>query len=705
MDENFENIILDEEDDLEFKVESLREKSQRNNNNKKNLNKDVINILSNEEDHMKPITVQNLNKKIKNYEEDKELSEEYNDFEYNIEEKIDSGDKSPNKPKNFQKAPFVIDENNNLYGSSSNSNDKIENNLNISTGREINNNIDNNNIDNNNIDNNIDNNNIDNNNIDNNIIDNNIIDNNGNLNEEKESNTVNEKYNHIENEEKENIINDNNNEQSIKEESDKEKIDENNENDLKMNKEKELIKKSSSVIQLIEDNYYMTKNELESILSILEFNSVKEISNQNKRLIDYISKLNSIMNSITKIFPKGEKLLSEKISQNKRINREQETKEDKEKKIVGIYRREYLRLENKYQLIKDPLYKESLLIELEKLEKEYEQLYEENNILREEQRKNELSIERKTKNSTKEKTEVKRLEMDIDNIKSQINLIQKKVDKNKITIIENNKRINQYVEKEKNLDYIAKEKYGIKEYQDIHLKEENKLKMIENKNNLMRKIEIYEKGIETNKNKYEREIRENETIINDLETEKLNLIYHYKELIGDEEFHNIIQNFKKEYNFENENIKEIKSEKESNKEIKSDIKIEADESKEDSEKEKINTSINDNIKKDENILLLKENQNQNNNNEINNSNKKYPEFLDFFKDEENEENDDIKEINNNSEGNKEIKEEEDDNKDEKEIKIVKFEEMNSLRNEEKEEKEEKEETPPNEYEDLEEFQI
>ena len=663
MDENFENIILDEDDDLDFKVESLREKSHRDNNsNQKNLNKDVMNLLSNEENHLKPITG---NKKIKNYkeEEEKELSEEYNDFEYNIDEKIDREDKSLEKQKNnnFQTTPLIIDENDHLYKSSSNSNDKIEN-INLSSERDK--------IKNNN----------------------NLYDNNNLILEKDNNNVDNEEYNNIE--ENDNIINDNNNYQSLKEESDKEKINEKNENDIEIDKEKEIIKNSSSMMQLIEDNYYLTKNELETILSKLEFNNVKEITYQNKQLIDYISKLNSIMSAINKIFPKGEKLLSEKISKYKKINREKETKEDKEKKIVGIYRREYLRLENKYQLIKDPAYKESLLFQLDKLQKEYEQLYQENSILREEQRKNEISIERKTRNSTKEKTEVKRIEMDIDNIRSQINLIQKKVDRNKITIIENNKKINQYVEREKNLDYIAKEKYGIKEYQDIRLNQENKIKMMESKNNLIRKIEIYEKGIETNKNKYEREIRENETIINDLENEKLNLIYHYKELIGDEEFQKIIQNFKKEYNYEkNKNIKDNKEIKEI-KDLK-DIKSEdTEECKKEQEKEKIDISINES--KDENLLTLKENKNHIN--EIKNTNKqKYPEFLDFF---EGEENDDIKEISTNSEKNDEIKEEE-ENKEEKEIKIAKFEEINSLRNKEKEE----EESPPNEYEDLEEFQI
>jgi hypothetical protein len=70
------------------------------------------------------------------------------------------------------------------------------------------------------------------------------------------------------------------------------------------------------------------------------------------------------------------------------------------------------------------------------------------------------------------------MQMDINNIKSQINLLQKKVDKNKIMIIENNKRINQYVEREKNLDYIAKEKKIVRIYRREYLRLENKYQLI-----------------------------------------------------------------------------------------------------------------------------------------------------------------------------------------------------------------------------------
>ena len=691
MDENFEDIILDEEDDLNFGVESLREKtksSRRDNTTGQNLNKDVMSLITNE-DHIKPYKNTSSNQNIKKYteEDEKELSEEYNDFEYNIEDN-ESGNKSQekldinNNNNEYQKTPFVIDENNDLYGSSSGSNDRIENNLKSPGRSKKGKNIikdNNNNI--------------------NNIIQKDYIINKESNNNQIENELQNNLYNINDNNDNENINDMNMNNAVPKEE--KEKLSEKENQNIEINKEKELVKNSSSMIQMIEDNYYITKNELENILSKLEFNNVKEITKQNIQLIDYISKLKAIVNAIIKIFPKGEILLSEKISKNKKIDREKETKEEKEKKIVGIYRREYLRLENKYQLIKDPVYKESLIIQLNKLQKEYEQLYEENNILREEQRKNELSIERKTRNSSKEQNEVKRIEMDIDNIKSQINLLQKKVDKNKTTIIENNKRINQYVEREKNLDYIAKEKYGIKEYEDIYVNQENKMKMIEDKNNLIRKIEIYEKGIETNKNKYEREIKENEFIINDLENEKINLIYHYKELIGDEQFQNLIQNIKKDNKYNIEFHKGKNKDKKIKENEKEDIK---------NEEESIKINIDD---KDENLLLLKDNNNIqskneekivniNNLNNINNNQnnlKKYPEFLDFFKDDENE---GINEIDSNRENIEEMKEDdnEDINKDEKEIKIAKFEELNSLSNKEKED-----ESPPNEYEDLEEFQI
>ena len=398
---------------------------------------------------------------------------------------------------------------------------------------------------------------------------------------------------------------------------------------------------------------------------------MKEITEQNEQLMQYISNFNEIKNSIIELFPKGEKLLTDKISKIRKLEKTR-TRKEKEKKILDIYKNEYIDLEKKYKLIKDPIYKQSLLNTLNKLKKEYEIITEENKKLKQEQKLNELNIEKKSKNAQKEEKDVKRMEKDIKNIKSQINLLKNKVNKNKINIIENNKRINQYVEKEKNLDFIAKEKYGIKEYQDVNLNQNNTIKKFKEKKNSLKKIEIYEKGIETNKNKYERQIKNNEMIITELKNEKNKLLFYYKELIGEEEFRRIIENFKEEEKNKNQ-IEEMNME---------------------DKYENLNKDIQDIISNKDDYLILKNNENVSEKNE-----KKIPEFLDFFKQDEDQENNDINKdnINNarNEINNSEVKEE-------KEINIEKFEEINSMSNRNKQSEDE---PPPNEYEDLEEFQI
>ena len=545
MDDEFENIILDEVDDLNG-LESLREKTVKNKDN---------NNINNSKDQNKKI---NNNKKEN---ESKEISEEYNDFDYNIEENEDNKIMNENNLNNI-------------------SNEKIKKIEQINSDNK----------------------------------------------KEKEEKKCNSK---------------NKEDELIKEKND------NKEND------------SLNAIKIIEDNYISLKNELEIILTKVEFNEIKEISEQNNQLMKYVSQLDEIMNSIIKIFPKGEKLLIDKISKIRKLEKKK-TREEKEKKILDIYKNEYIDLEKKYKLIKDPIYKESLINILNKLKRKYEIITEENKNLKEEQKMREIDIEKKSKNVKKEEKDVKRIEKDIKSIKSQIKLLKNKLNKNKINIIENNKRINKYVEKEKNLDIIAKEKYGIKEYQDVNLNQNITIKKFQEKKNSLKKIEIYEKGIETNKNKYERQIKNNEIIINELKKEKNNLLFYYKELIGEEKFRNIIDNFKEEE--KNKNINKI---------------------------EEINFKDNDDI-----IL----NQDLNINNEeiiTKEKEKKYPEFLDFFKEEENnsDNNNDIN-ININNDNNK--------MKDEKEINLEKLGEINNLSNRNKQSEDE---PPPNEYEELEEFQI
>ena len=49
-----------------------------------------------------------------------------------------------------------------------------------------------------------------------------------------------------------------------------------------------------NIISLIEENFISIKNDLELILTKIEFNDINEIREQNDNLIDYITKLNEL---------------------------------------------------------------------------------------------------------------------------------------------------------------------------------------------------------------------------------------------------------------------------------------------------------------------------------------------------------------------------------------------------------------------------
>ena len=212
MEDEFENIILDEEDNLNG-LESLREKTKDKENiniNKKFSNKNIIN--------------NNYNNKKEKESEEKEISEEYNDFNYNIEDNKDE----------------------------ITTNEKNENHIN--NIREINSDL------------------------------------NNNINNLKEIDIKNKKIN---------LFNKTDNEEK------KDNFELNEEQPMKQNEENE-TNNSLNIIQAIEENFNLAKNELELILTQVEFNEIKELTEQNNQLImTYISKFDEIMNSIFEVFPKG----------------------------------------------------------------------------------------------------------------------------------------------------------------------------------------------------------------------------------------------------------------------------------------------------------------------------------------------------------------------------------------------------------------
>ena len=125
--------------------------------------------------------------------------------------------------------------------------------------------------------------------------------------------------------------------------------------------EKEVVNQPLSKVEIAEANYYVLKTELEKILEKDEFDSVEEISNQNEEMINYLSKLSTTLSTLVDNSTK---------EKNDKIKNKNEQKEKQENKIIEVYKREYLRLENRLKQLTSPLYKEGLKRELQNLDNE-----------------------------------------------------------------------------------------------------------------------------------------------------------------------------------------------------------------------------------------------------------------------------------------------------------------------------------------------
>ena len=432
--------------------------------------------------------------------------------------------------------------------------------------------------------------------------------------------------------------------------------------------EKEIVKKSLSKVEIAEANYYVLKTELEKLLEKDEFDSIEEISNQNEEMINYLSKLSSTLSTLVDNSTK---------EKNDKINNKYEQKEKQENKIIEVYKREYLRLENRLKQLTSPVYKEGLKRELQNLDNEIQKKESQNKKLKAYQRQSELLIEKQSKNLGREQFELKRLKMDLNNINSQKILVMEKIKKNNNIIQENYARITQLNEWQQKLEKIAKEMYDIQEYENIQLEEQKEGEIEKIKENLMKKIEIYEKVMKSNKNKYESEISRNEKTIFNLEQRKLELIQNYRAVIGEEAFQKLLndnreiftQNLNTDENLFNDindnievnNINEKKYQQ-NNKQLnisfgssenknKNYIKLESNGQK--NVESELNIPKNNEVENNESEK--NENQTQMNDEEKNKKND-VPLFLkDFIEKEENKENEITENLNNNNEEKKEKK--------------------------------------------------
>lgn len=300
----------------------------------------------------------------------------------------------------------------------------------------------------------------------------------------------------------------------------------------KQSEEKSISKLSSKHISDVESHgtkdfseasYYVLKTELENILAKDTFNSPEEIAKQNEEMIFYLKKLNDtltlIVNNSTSEIEKVETPLSP---------------DEQKKKLVEVYKREYLRLETRLKQLTDPSYEESLNKSLNNLNLEIAKIENENKTLKISQKQSEILIDRQSQNVNKAEIELKRLQMDYENIINQQKLLSEKINKENNVMKDNDEKIKQLNEWQEKLEKIAKEMYDIKEYENVKDEEEKEKSLNEKKNALIKKYEVYQKVLKSNNKKYEIEIAKNERIIFNLEKSKTEVLEKYKKVVGED---------------------------------------------------------------------------------------------------------------------------------------------------------------------------
>lgn len=280
---------------------------------------------------------------------------------------------------------------------------------------------------------------------------------------------------------------------------------------------------SNSKLDFSEAGYYILKTELENILAKDTFSTPEEISRQNEEMIFYLKKLNDTLTL----------LVNNSTSQIENI-KPVITQDEQKKKMVDVYKREYLRLETRLKQLTDPVYEENLTKNLSSLNLEIAKIENENKNLRISQKQSEIMIDRQSQNVNRAEVELKRLQMDYDNIINQQNLVTEKINKTKITIKDNDAKIKQLNEWQEKLEKIAKEMYDIKEYENVQVEEEKERTLNDKKNALLKKYEVYQKVLKTNNKKYEIEIAKNEKIIFGLEKQKSEMLQKYKGVTGED---------------------------------------------------------------------------------------------------------------------------------------------------------------------------
>lgn len=298
---------------------------------------------------------------------------------------------------------------------------------------------------------------------------------------------------------------------------------------IKAEIEEKFFGKPSSTNGAVNDIYLTRMNSPGMKEQTIPLPNKESKKQQTKEMLGYLEKLNDVLAQMienSKISSKSSraKVIKSKINQTNKTPEEEYNEQVQlqlnNEKFVEVYKKEYNSLQQRLKMISQIDYLPNLENENKNLEQVISGLTAENKKLQNEQKLNEIVISKINKGENKSNVQLKRLVMDFESLKRQAQVVQNKIESKNQLLADNVARIDQLKEFEIKLTDMAREMYGITEFENVKYEEKNEKKMKEKKENLSKKIEIFEKVLKSNKKKYEMEIIKNEKKIMELQMNK-----------------------------------------------------------------------------------------------------------------------------------------------------------------------------------------
>ena len=296
-----------------------------------------------------------------------------------------------------------------------------------------------------------------------------------------------------------------------------------------------------SKMQKAIEQYNKIKKQINNIILKEPPKNYSESSHKIGIMLDNMNKLNDILTIIIengRIF-NNKKLYSKNNNVKKKtflrknqsvdqINKKPQTIEETNQKLVNMYKNEYEKIKERLEQVTSKNYVESKRKRIEELNAEIELLEKDNKSLKRDQQISE-SLLKKEIHGDSISNHIKEKMNECEKYNNIYNNLVKKIENGEQTEKDNEIIIKNLQEREEKLEAMARQMYGIYEFDNVKDLEKKEQKKKSDMEKLKKQIEIIDKALISNKKKYENEYKQNEFFIQNLYNSKDELLTIFKE--------------------------------------------------------------------------------------------------------------------------------------------------------------------------------